>query len=259
MNGIDGGSNVIDPTNYRQVSSPSPWATDEELGRDDFLRLLVAQMEHQDPLQPQKDAEFIAQLATFSSLEQLVDLNGRMETLTAAQQQMAALQGQLLDGQALALIGREVLVDTGGELMVGPEGAETVAYELVEPASSLQMTISDASGQPVRVLQLDDPADRGSIRWDGLDHQGNPVEPGSYRFELTATAGGRQVDAMSFVALPVEAVHVGAEGLALVSGRRTVSASQIVQIRAGEQPESETTEVADAGPRMMGREPLGRR
>jgi len=66
-----------------QTSNPSQnAATQDTLGRDAFLNLLVTQLQHQDPTQPQADGEFLAQLATFSSLEQLQQLNKKIEALT---------------------------------------------------------------------------------------------------------------------------------------------------------------------------------
>ncbi len=76
-------SNAIDTTAPFKTSNPTQsTASQDTLGRDAFLNLLVTQLQHQDPTQPQADGEFLAQLATFSSLEQLQQLNQRIDSLT---------------------------------------------------------------------------------------------------------------------------------------------------------------------------------
>ncbi len=75
--------NAIGANSAYQTSNPSSSASQDTLGRDAFLNLLVTQLQHQDPTQPQADGEFLAQLATFSSLEQLQHLNDKIAALTA--------------------------------------------------------------------------------------------------------------------------------------------------------------------------------
>ena len=69
-------------TPYQTANPTQSSASQDTLGRDAFLNLLVTQLQHQDPTQPQADGEFLAQLATFSSLEQLQQLNKKIEALT---------------------------------------------------------------------------------------------------------------------------------------------------------------------------------
>ena len=85
---------MIDATSALTGSSTPPTAaaadtqknrlTTDALGRDAFLQLLTTQLAHQDPLQPQSDTEFIAQLAQFSSLEQLTQMRGTLDVIAAA-------------------------------------------------------------------------------------------------------------------------------------------------------------------------------
>jgi flagellar basal-body rod modification protein FlgD len=84
------------------------------LGKDEFLKLLITQLKHQDPVNPVDDKEFIAQLAQFSSLEQMQNLNTNLSDMMMAQQQLTAL------GQAMQMIGREVeLFTKDGESLFG--------------------------------------------------------------------------------------------------------------------------------------------
>src|SRR5690554_524534 len=84
------------------------------LGKDDFLRLLITQLKYQDPISPVDDKEFIAQLAQFSSLEQMQNLNTNLSDMMMAQQKLTAL------GQAMQMIGKEVeLFTKEGESLFG--------------------------------------------------------------------------------------------------------------------------------------------
>ena len=218
---------ALDPTNYRTVAPANPFVQrDEVLGRDDFLTLLVAQLENQDPLEPRKDTEFVAQLATFSSLEQLIDLNKRMDGVISG-------QDQLVNAQAMDMIGREVLVDTGGRLRLGPDGqAEEIFLELQSQPAAARVEIYDADGRPVRTIPLasTDPG-RYRLRWDGTDDDGNAVAPGEYEFRLVTTGtSGEESAGTALVVLPVEGLHFGEDGLSMVSGTRTLPFGSIVEI-----------------------------
>lgn len=85
----------------RSIAGQAPNPT-QKLGKDDFLKLLLAQLKNQDPLKPMEDKEFIAQLAQFNSLEQIIDVNRRLGDLVASQQL----------SQASALVGKRVEVRT---------------------------------------------------------------------------------------------------------------------------------------------------
>lgn len=81
---------MIDPTSSNNLSTSTTGSTSttttrqDNLGRDAFLQLLTTQLAHQDPVQPQADGEFIAQLATFSSLEQLTEMRKSLDLIAAA-------------------------------------------------------------------------------------------------------------------------------------------------------------------------------
>lgn len=99
---------IIDPLQYTQQPLKDPNAApNQNMGKQDFLNLLMTQLRHQDPLNVQEDREFIAQLAQFSTLEQTTNLGLAMENLAGFQRL----------SQGAALIGKEItaLVDTGGE------------------------------------------------------------------------------------------------------------------------------------------------
>ena len=198
------------------------------LGRDEFLKLLVAQLENQNPLEPAKDTEFVAQLATFSSLEQLISAN---DNLTA----LAVGQSNLINSQALGLIGKDALVEAGDEIRIAQGNPDQIVYALPRQANAATLTIYDENGTPLRVFDLQTtPNGRIELDWDGTDAQGNAVADGSYRFEVNATdAEGEPLALALFRSLPIEGVNFGSEGVSLVSGDQTISFATILEIRAG--------------------------
>jgi flagellar basal-body rod modification protein FlgD len=201
----------------------------QTLGRDEFLKLLIAQLENQDPMEPAKDTEFVAQLATFSSLEQLMAANENLQGLAVG-------QANLINSQALNLIGKDALVEAGDEIQIKQGAPEQLVYALPRPARSANVTIYAEDGTPVRVLELETtPSGRLSLDWDGLDSQGNPLEDGSYRIEVNAVdMDGEPMAIALFKALPIDGVNFGAAGIALISGDQEIPFDSILEIRAGQ-------------------------
>src|SRR5690554_1262093 len=155
----------------------------EELGKNEFLELLVAQLNNQNPLEPQENGEFIGQLAQFSTVEGVEKLNSSMETILSGYQSSQALQ-------ASSLVGRKVIVPTERAVV---DTAETFKASMVLPASSsnVYVNVYDATGAVVNRISMG-PQEAGNISfmWDGKDASGNTMPPGTYRFEAQATYDG---------------------------------------------------------------------
>lgn len=198
------------------------------LGRDEFLRLLIAQLQHQDPMSPVKDTEFVAQLATFSSLEQQMETNRRLDTLALG-------QASLVQSQALGLIGKDALVEAGDTVRIRNGKPDGLVYALPKPAREATLTVYGPDGAPVRVFTLEPGADgRVALDWDGKNQNGVPLPDGEYRIEVRATdLEGEPMKIALFRSLPIDGVNFGGEGLALVSGDREIPFETIVEIRAG--------------------------
>jgi len=200
------------------------------LGREDFMALLIAQLENQDPLSPAKDTEFISQLATFSSLEQLITANSNLEGLALG-------QASLLNSQALSLIGREALVSSGDSIKIEGGAPAKLMYQLPQAAKSATLTVYAADGAPLRVFDLaTKPGGWVELAWDGTDAKGNPLADGEYRLEVSATgADGEALNVALAQAVRIDAVRFGGEaGITLVTGDRELPFDQILEIRAGE-------------------------
>jgi len=194
------------------------------LGRDEFLQMLIAQLENQDPLNPQDATEFTAQLAQFSSLEQLISIEDGIAGLAESQ----GISQRL--GMA-ALIGSDVVVESS-QIPVGDAGPIAEArFLLASGASATAVTVFDANGLPVRVLDLGARSQgEHGVSWDGLDASGQPVAPGIYGFAVTALAGEEAVESVSFVRGRVTgAVPSGTDPLLLL-GDLAVPLSRVQEI-----------------------------
>lgn len=198
------------------------------LGKEDFMKLLLAQLEHQDPMNPQDDAQFVTQLATFSSLEQLQTANGNLENLALG-------QSNLINSQALNLIGKNALVESGDSVRVKGGVPDSIVYSLPQPAGSATLTIFGPDGAPVRTFDLDKTASgRTNLVWDGTDANGKPLADGDYRIEVNATdLEGAPMTVSLFQSLSIDGVNFGGTGIELVSGDREIPFDSIVEIRAG--------------------------
>jgi flagellar basal-body rod modification protein FlgD len=156
---------------------------DRVLDKDDFLKLLVAKLSHQDPLDPMADEDFVAQLAQFSSLEQLTNMN---ENLQQDIQWNYMLSQTISNTMATSLIGRTIRADSS-TLYLEEGGAADIAIDLDRPATELTVTIRDENGRVVRTITERD-VDQGDhmINWDGTDDTGSPVTAGPYTVSVKA-------------------------------------------------------------------------
>jgi flagellar basal-body rod modification protein FlgD len=179
-------------TSVGSVSTGSGAATastagTKALGKDDFLKLLLAQMQNQDPLNPMDNSQMVAQLAQFSTLEQMQGVNDRLDTLALA-------QASANQTQASMLVGKSVSYKTSQ--LTHTSGAPTpISAQLQGSASAITAVISDASGNKVRTLNFGaQAAGVFSGTWDGRDQAGNELPSGAFTVTMTAVNdAGNQV------------------------------------------------------------------
>lgn len=196
----------------------------EELGKNQFLELMVAQFTHQDPLEPAKDEAFIAQLAQFSSLEGIQNLNISVESMASAMRSSTTVQ-------AAALIGRSVLATAPKAYMDGEGLAGNVIND--QPGSDIVVEISDAAGGLIRRLTLNSAPD-GDVAfvWDGANEEGEIQPAGTYGIKAF-TGSDEDVVALD-VQLPerVASVSFDESGAHLnLSGGATVALSEIRELQ----------------------------
>ena len=169
----------IDTLGTYSESAPTYTSPEKELGRDQFLTLLIAQLKNQDPLNPLESADFTAQLAQFSSLEQLFGIN---ESLDGIEEAVAArASDNVLDyiGKSVKTLDNSIFVKNGT--------TESNVYEL-EDAADVAISIRDDEGLEIRTIYAGwQDAGEHELIWDGKDSQGSVVGDGVYTFELEAT------------------------------------------------------------------------
>lgn len=168
-------------------------STAQIMGKDDFLRLFVTQLKNQNPLSPMDSTGFTSQLAQFSSLEQLTNINTGISNLTLYQNSM---QNALATG----LIGKTVKV-SGSQTSLTTGGAADINYSLTGNAAQVKMSISDANGKCVRQVILGPQnAGNATYSWDGKDNQGVALPSGTYTFKIDAlNASGAAVPASTLM------------------------------------------------------------
>ena len=174
---------------------------DVSMGKEDFLMLLVAQLQNQDPMNPQDATEFTAQLAQFSSLEQLTNVNENLGSLTTMSNDMERMS-------ALGMIGQEVVAQTENFHYSG--GSIDVGYRLNTQASDVKLYVLSETGSTLATIQGQEvnPGDY-FINWDGVSSLGMPLEPGNYSLVVKAIDDeDRIVTSESLIKGKVEAVDM---------------------------------------------------
>ncbi len=162
-----------------QLPSQGPDAATSELGKDAFLKLLVTQLQYQDPLDPTENEEFVAQLAQFSQVEQLTTANDSLETLYSA---MASMN----NASMTQLLGKDVLAQ-GDTFKYEGKGDQPLLFDASSSAASATVTVMNAEGRVVyngEIGGLD--AGRGSWVWDGKTIGGGTAPTGEYSFRVSA-------------------------------------------------------------------------
>lgn len=198
-------------------------AKKDELGQEAFMRLMVAQLENQDPSKPMDNFEFLSQIAQFgtvSGIQGLQDSMGGLVTSLTANQAL----------QASSLVGRDVLSSFGSGVLSG--NAEFRGkVELPVSAGGLRVSVTDPAGNLVRTIELG-PQAAGNIAfvWDGLNNNGGTAAPGMYQVTAAALIDGQMQAVPAFTAARVESVSLsqgGAQATLNVTGGGTLSLADV--------------------------------
>lgn len=171
-------------TSYETNKSSSASAAATNMGKQDFLKLFTAQLNNQNPLEPVKNEAFVAQLAQFSQLEALTNIQTSMDGF------VNSMSAEKLLGSA-SLIGKRISVpDAPSELTSG--GVIDATIDLPQGASGVALTVYDANGNKVQDL-VAGPQLPGTVElsWNGTDALGNPVPAGTYYLSANAVVGGK--------------------------------------------------------------------
>ncbi len=208
---------------------------DNELGQSAFLELMITQLQNQDPLSPQDNTEFVAQLAQFSSVESLDKLNNNFDSFTNNFIANQALQASTLVGRSVTVPADSARLDAGA----------VVSASVDVPASAGDVSISIYSESGALVDQVSagvQPPGELVMRWDGMNMEvngelldwrssnENGAPSGNYRFEVTTSIDGRQTELATALSANVNSVTVGSNG-ALVLNLAGVGAVNLADVK----------------------------
>lgn len=150
------------------------------MDRDGFLKLLVAQLAHQDPLQPTEGTEFVTQLSQFALVEQSLTQSNQLGLISTQMRGLSNNEAAGLVGQSVTVRGRSVAFDG--------TAATTSNVTLGAAAARVTVAFRDANGRVVRTIELGaHQAGPLAVRWDGRDDRGQTVARGSYTVAVTGT------------------------------------------------------------------------
>jgi len=150
------------------------------LGQDDFLRLMTAQLQYQDPFNPTDNGQMVAQMAQFSSLSGITEMTSTLKT-------MAARMGGNGTSDAVSWIGKAVLTDSP-TATADNNGNVNGAVELDADAAKVQLEIRNADGTVARAVSMGaQPKGIVDYQWDGTTDSGTPAGAGPYTISVAAS------------------------------------------------------------------------
>jgi flagellar basal-body rod modification protein FlgD len=199
-------------------------ATEKELGKEEFLTLLVAQLKNQDPLNPLDATDFTAQLAQFSSLEQLIEINNNIgdmqEGLTTRE-----------DADILDYIGK--IIKTNDTTITVDDGVTGSIVYTLDDSLDVNIHIYNDDGIEVRTINAGK-QDRGehALAWDGLNNDGTEVQNGTYIFDIRALSeNGQIIPCESYFAGKVTGIGYKGGTPFLMIGTREINPESVIEVK----------------------------
>jgi len=197
----------------------------DQLGQADFLKLMTEQLKHQDPLKPMDNKEFLGQMAQFSTVQGINNMQDAMKGLSES-----IMGDQVLRGATL--VGHEVLIPSEKIALV--EGGNEVTGVVAATApGTVNFEITDDSGKTVKTISV--PAEAaGEVKfaWDGTDANGKRLPAGKYSVAATqVNASGDKSGLSTYINAAVESVSIGSDGLYLnLKGLGTAPIGHVLRV-----------------------------
>jgi flagellar basal-body rod modification protein FlgD len=216
----------IGPTQF-----PATTSAQGTLGKDDFLKLLVSQLQNQDPLNPMDGTQFASQLAQFTSVEQLANIN---TTLQSSMDASKLLNQSISNAMSTTVIGKEVRA-TGSTFNYDGTGTMKLGYTLPSAAVTATVQIVDQDGKVVRTIDKPSVASGDSdFKWDGLTDSGAQAAAGSYTVKVSAMdVKGNSIKASPFFYGIVSGVRFKSTGTVFVVDGQEINLSDILEVSQG--------------------------
>ena len=209
---------------------------------ESFLRLLTTQLRNQDPLQPLDSTEFVAQLASFSAVEQQINSNKKLDGI------LAAMTESRFD-RAVQWIGKDVELPLS-EFRYDGSGSVTFQAEAPEAADAGRLTVRSLDGKVVAEIPLSAETGRQSVAWDGRNKDGEQAGAGDYEASIIWQANGIDLETTApLMRIPVREVSFDGEDLLIVAdGGQKVSVDQVSAVMERDAPASLDDEQSESSP-----------
>lgn len=200
--------NTQSATTYNKTETTG----NSEMGQKEFLQLLIAQMQNQDPMNPMDGNEFTSQLAQFNSIEQLIDINAGLNNLQGTQNIMST---SLTNSMAASLTGKQVRA-LSNQVHLSASNPSEVQFKLNNVAEEVDIIIRNASGTEIRRETLKGVSSGDNAwMWDGLNNAGDRMGEGNYYVEVQAKNGDQPVGSLIFLEGVAQKVRYSADGVLL--------------------------------------------
>lgn len=218
LNRLSDPNHVAESKKVRAVGS-------DKMDKDAFMKLMLAQMKNQDPTNPLKSHEMAAQLAQFSSLEQLQNVNTNLDEMKNAQKPTETYQ-------SLNFIGKGVAGDSSKLTRLKGDKSHDMSFKVSEAAQTAKIQIRDANGEVVRKVEMRDlKAGDNLYTWNGLDENGRSVPAGEYRMSIEAlTSEGKKLAVKTDFEGVITGVNYTADGPVLLIGNQSVKLKDVKKI-----------------------------
>lgn len=214
---------IADP-NYVDPSKKVRGVGNSNMDKDAFFKLMITQLKHQDPTNPLKNHEMAAQLAQFSGLEQMTNINSTLQEMKQANKPIEQFQ-------ALNLIGKEVSGDSAKITRSEIDKDHEVKFNLPQDAKDTEVTIFNAKKEVVRKMKF--PllnSGENKFSWNGEDEKGNKAKPGDYKVQIDATGvSGQKLTVKTDFTGVITGMSFSPEGPVLQVGKQNVRLKDIRQ------------------------------
>ena len=195
--------------------APIPGAKDStdpaakaQFSQDQFLTMMLAQLKNQDPLKPMEPGEFLGQLAQFSTVTGVQDVNKSVAELASSLRGSQVVEGATLIGRSVLAAGTAGRLAAGGEPVRGAVGSPT-------GTNAIEVSVRDSAGAVVRRLHIPPQEGLAEFQWDGATDIGTRAAPGEYRFEAVGRVGGRAESLEMLIQQRVTSVTIDTNGRGL--------------------------------------------
>jgi flagellar basal-body rod modification protein FlgD len=232
---------VADP-NYIDESKKMRTVGDPTLGKDAFMTLLLTQMKNQDPTNPLKSHEMAAQLAQFTQLEKLQNIDSGIAGLRKDAEPNKNFE-------ALAFIGKTITTDNSKVSRTDTESQHEIRFNLPADAQTMKMVVKDAAGNPVRNLEFKNlKSGKNELNWNGMTDDGSKAPAGEYSVAFEAMgSNGHKMAIETKTEGVISGVNFTPKGPQLMVGKQVVNMSDVKSIAESSPTDMSTLAVPNQG------------